>query len=266
MDYMLPNCPVLLGSWLTAEWPATREWVVASAIDGDGSGDGDGDGGGGGEVPVASRQCTGRGENSKDRHFAINYAAIRQECGELIGPVTHCGVSDVEQLAQGLPNEMPVARFLDYMQQQQTQWQQQLLKHSGGQTQLEEPSNAGEQPRISGPSLPGDCRWAGPVYLKDFHYQARCPGRPVYSLPGLFASDWLNAYCRARRRTVDDDFRFVYLGPVGSFTPLHTDVLGSFSWSSNVCGRKECAFLPSPVVSAGPRSLPPLLRRYFCSF
>jgi hypothetical protein len=33
------------------------------------------------------------------------------------------------------------------------------------------------------------------------------------------------------------DHRFVYLGPRGSFTPLHKDVLNSFSWSVNVAGR-----------------------------
>jgi hypothetical protein len=36
-----------------------------------------------------------------------------------------------------------------------------------------------------------------------------------------------------------DDYRFVYLGPATSYTPLHCDVLRSFSWSVNVCGRKR---------------------------
>lgn len=34
------------------------------------------------------------------------------------------------------------------------------------------------------------------------------------------------------------DFRFVYVGPAGTFTPLHHDVYGSYSWSANVVGRK----------------------------
>lgn len=34
------------------------------------------------------------------------------------------------------------------------------------------------------------------------------------------------------------DYRFVYLGPAGSWTPLHADVLRSYSWSANVAGRK----------------------------
>jgi len=41
-----------------------------------------------------------------------------------------------------------------------------------------------------------------------------------------------------------DDYRFVYLGPEGSWTPLHVDVLRSYSWSANLCGRKHWLFFP----------------------
>ena len=30
----------------------------------------------------------------------------------------------------------------------------------------------------------------------------------------------------------------------GSWTPFHTDVFGSYSWSSNIVGRKRWIFLP----------------------
>lgn len=40
------------------------------------------------------------------------------------------------------------------------------------------------------------------------------------------------------------DFRFVYLGPGGTFTPLHRDVYGSYSWSANVVGRKVWWLFP----------------------
>eukprot|EP00879_Flechtneria_rotunda_P022953 GHRR01024262.1.p1 GENE.GHRR01024262.1~~GHRR01024262.1.p1 ORF type:complete len:272 (+),score=112.44 GHRR01024262.1:1844-2659(+) len=40
------------------------------------------------------------------------------------------------------------------------------------------------------------------------------------------------------------DYRFVYLGPAGSWTPLHSDVLRSYSWSANVVGRKRWWLLP----------------------
>ncbi|CAI7839580.1 unnamed protein product [Closterium sp. NIES-53] len=39
------------------------------------------------------------------------------------------------------------------------------------------------------------------------------------------------------------DYRFVYMGRAGTWTPLHTDVLRSYSWSVNVCGRKRWLFL-----------------------
>jgi JmjC domain, hydroxylase len=39
-------------------------------------------------------------------------------------------------------------------------------------------------------------------------------------------------------------YRFVYLGPKGTATALHADVLRSFSWSTNVCGKKRWYFIP----------------------
>ncbi|TYJ98523.1 jmjC domain-containing protein 4 isoform X1 [Cucumis melo var. makuwa] len=35
------------------------------------------------------------------------------------------------------------------------------------------------------------------------------------------------------------DYRFVYMGAKGSWTPLHADVFRSYSWSANVCGKKQ---------------------------
>ncbi|DBA81219.1 TPA: hypothetical protein ACH3X2_007033 [Trebouxia sp. C0005] len=40
------------------------------------------------------------------------------------------------------------------------------------------------------------------------------------------------------------DYRFVYLGCKGTWTPLHADVLRSYSWSTNVTGRKRWKLLP----------------------
>jgi hypothetical protein len=42
-----------------------------------------------------------------------------------------------------------------------------------------------------------------------------------------------------------EDYRFLYLGPQGSSTPLHTDVLRSHSWSANIVGRKLWRLLPA---------------------
>lgn len=41
-----------------------------------------------------------------------------------------------------------------------------------------------------------------------------------------------------------DDYRFTYAGPRGTFTPLHRDIYGSYSWSSNIVGRKRWWLIP----------------------
>ncbi|GAV08163.1 hypothetical protein RvY_17895 [Ramazzottius varieornatus] len=76
-------------------------------------------------------------------------------------------------------------------------------------------------------------------YLKDWHFYRSFPESKVYSVPEYFSSDWLNNYCDGRFDAVNKDYRFVYFGPAASWTPLHVDVLQSFSWSANVCGRKK---------------------------
>jgi hypothetical protein len=81
------------------------------------------------------------------------------------------------------------------------------------------------------------------LYVKDWHlarWVARNPAiQPFYTTPPLFADDWLNYhYCTF----TDDDFRFVYLGIKGTSTPFHKDVYDSYSWSTNVVGRKLWTF------------------------
>jgi hypothetical protein len=41
-----------------------------------------------------------------------------------------------------------------------------------------------------------------------------------------------------------DDYRFTYAGPAGTFTPVHRDVYGSYSWSSNIVGKKRWWLIP----------------------
>lgn len=101
-------------------------------------------------------------------------------------------------------------------------------------------------------------------YLKDWHFQLESEKhnsalvsesihdckfisschKYLYQPPKYFLFDWLNAYCLIRKRNGQDDYRFVYLGPAGSWTPLHCDVLGSYSWSLNVAGRKLWRLYP----------------------
>jgi len=68
-------------------------------------------------------------------------------------------------------------------------------------------------------------------------------------LTHLTLDDWLNPpFTPDPRdeagRPTNGDFRFCYLGPAGTFTPLHRDVYASYSWSANVVGRKLWWFFP----------------------
>ncbi|KAL7747080.1 hypothetical protein RI367_007576 [Sorochytrium milnesiophthora] len=75
--------------------------------------------------------------------------------------------------------------------------------------------------------------WCG--YLKDWHFVQQHPSYEAYTLPDLFADDWLNLWT---------DYRFVYMGLAGTWTPFHADVVRSYSWSANVCGRKRWYLFP----------------------
>ncbi|XP_049548391.1 2-oxoglutarate and iron-dependent oxygenase JMJD4 homolog [Anopheles darlingi] len=72
-------------------------------------------------------------------------------------------------------------------------------------------------------------------YLKDWHLRSAIPEYEFYKTPPFFASDWLNEYLLDRGT---DDYRFVYMGPAGTWTAFHADVFGSFSWSVNIFGEK----------------------------
>jgi hypothetical protein len=81
------------------------------------------------------------------------------------------------------------------------------------------------------------------LYVKDWHLPRWAASQPhlspFYSTPPVFADDWLNCYYST---FTDDDFRFVYLGVQGTFTPFHKDVYDSYSWSVNVVGKKLWTF------------------------
>uniref|UniRef100_A0A182PAN7 Jumonji domain-containing protein 4 n=1 Tax=Anopheles epiroticus TaxID=199890 RepID=A0A182PAN7_9DIPT len=78
-------------------------------------------------------------------------------------------------------------------------------------------------------------------YLKDWHLRSLLPEYRFYRTPALFTSDWLNEYLVEQGA---DDYRFVYIGPKGTWTAFHADVFGSYSWSVNIFGRKRWYLLP----------------------
>jgi hypothetical protein len=107
-------------------------------------------------------------------------------------------------------------------------------------------------------------------------------GNALYRVPAFLGADWMDPFCRYVLSTTDSragsaesstaahgvktdaakggagtssgagfgnnrsDYRFAYIGPVGTWTPLHCDVFGTYSWSFNVCGEKLWFF---PTVS-----------------
>ncbi|OTF81288.1 hypothetical protein BLA29_005996 [Euroglyphus maynei] len=83
------------------------------------------------------------------------------------------------------------------------------------------------------------------LYLKDWHLAQDSNCDDFYELPVFFESDYLNEYCQDEQIT---DFKFTYIGPKGSYTPLHIDVFGSFSWSANIIGTKRWLMIPEPYV------------------
>lgn len=88
-------------------------------------------------------------------------------------------------------------------------------------------------------------------YLKDWHLAALEPDYAAYEVPPCLGEDWLNehwAACAASTGAAatasGGDHRFVYVGPAGSRTRLHADVLFSYSWSANVVGSKRWRLVP----------------------
>ncbi|KAG0264736.1 JmjC domain-containing protein 4 [Mortierella polycephala] len=81
------------------------------------------------------------------------------------------------------------------------------------------------------------------TYLKDFHFIRTFPEYGAYETPTIFCDDWMNEFW-TRRMDMDDDYRFVYCGGHGTFTPFHADVYRSYSWSANICGVKKWTLFP----------------------
>ncbi len=88
------------------------------------------------------------------------------------------------------------------------------------------------------------------LYLKDWHFMSEHGAEYIaYFCPVWFRDDWLHPCVAEETAKVEDgdldrDHRFVYLGPAGSTTRMHCDVMASYSWSVNVCGRKRWQLLP----------------------
>nr|GEV55461.1 JmjC domain-containing protein 4 [Tanacetum cinerariifolium] len=106
-----------------------------------------------------------------------------------------------------------------------------------------------------GNSLTDECKGKTLLYLKDWHFVKEFPEYTAYTTPLYFRDDWLNMYLdhyhmhedpdtyKKRDDVSCSDYRFVYMGSKGTWTPFHADVFRSYSWSANVCGKKRWYFL-----------------------
>ncbi|OCF75654.1 hypothetical protein I204_02946 [Kwoniella mangroviensis CBS 8886] len=101
------------------------------------------------------------------------------------------------------------------------------------------------------------------LYVKDWHLMAEIESEgssvdEVYEVPDCLRDDWLNPPYTPNPRLTQlengrssastSDFRFTYLGPPLTYTPLHRDVYGSYSWSANVVGRKVWWLFPPDIL------------------
>ncbi|XP_063973253.1 2-oxoglutarate and iron-dependent oxygenase JMJD4 [Diachasmimorpha longicaudata] len=138
---------------------------------------------------------------------APNFKCLKQLYGESKVPVANCGIKYYN--AQ-LKETMKIEKFIDY-------WQEYRNNNYPCEMPL--------------------------LYLKDWHCLRAHPNAKIYKVPKYFGSDWLNEYYLAHPH-LEDDYMFVYMGPKGSWTPLHVDVFASYSWSANIVGKKRWLLFP----------------------
>uniref|UniRef100_A0A915PY13 Jumonji domain-containing protein 4 n=1 Tax=Setaria digitata TaxID=48799 RepID=A0A915PY13_9BILA len=83
-------------------------------------------------------------------------------------------------------------------------------------------------------------------YAKDWHFQQDSgTSYDMYGLPSVLRFDWINnEVWSGGEHDQIGDYRFVYLGVKDTWTPFHMDVMSSYSWSANICGRKLWYFVP----------------------
>ncbi|CAD6216485.1 GSCOCG00004649001-RA-CDS [Cotesia congregata] len=138
---------------------------------------------------------------------APNFKHLKKLYGSCQVPVANC---KIKYYNAQLKDEMTIEKFMDY-------WQEYRNKNYTTDMPV--------------------------LYLKDWHCLRDNPGDLFYKVPKYFASDWLNEYYLAHPQ-FSDDYMFVYMGPKGSWTPLHVDVFTSFSWSANIVGKKRWLLFP----------------------
>ena len=97
------------------------------------------------------------------------------------------------------------------------------------------------------------------MQFNNLHFYRDFPDYAAYTPPDFLCSDWLNEFWDScDDDAFEDDYKFVYMGPRNSWTPFHADVIHSFSWSANICGKKKWIIYPPGT----PRYLNNLISQY----
>ena len=157
----------------------------------------------------------------------VNFEFLSSHFGHLSVPVADC---DVKEFNANPKSDWLFESYLRYWKNQQE------VLESGG-------SEPPEKEEKTSDSKSDFRRAKSSLYLKDWHFIRDVTGYVPYSTPPIFRSDWLNEFY-AQRTDVRDDYKFVYMGPKGTWTPLHYDVFRSYSWSANVVGTKLWIIFP----------------------
>ncbi|KAI8477296.1 MAG: hypothetical protein J3K34DRAFT_515949 [Monoraphidium minutum] len=255
-NYMAPNRPVLIQG-AAAAWPAARDWALpCGGVDIDALA---------GRAPAARVRVTD---------------AARHHAG--CGPCTEMTLSEYRDWwHEGRPRGASpggAAGGLHGNQHEQQQQRQGCQQPAGGAWPDQPPGRpAGADGRLL---YLKDFHYCAECPGGTPGRPGGAPGRPggaAYRLPAYFREDWLNAHCDGRAAAAaaggegqgsggegggggggcesgagggaaaaasTADYRFVYCGPAGSWTPLHADVLRSYSWSANAAGAKHWLLLP----------------------
>jgi len=156
----------------------------------------------------AMRDWVKVGEGAELHQINLEYF---QECfGEAVLNVAECGVRDFSDQRR---RQMTMKEYVDY-------WR----RHRA----LREARERGK--RLEGPFMTDEeiAEAELILYNKDWHYVKQNPDKIAYTLPLIFSDDWLNLHWDTQT-DVDDDYRFVYMGPKGSWTPLHSGLVIFFS-------------------------------------
>jgi histone arginine demethylase JMJD6 len=85
-----------------------------------------------------------------------------------------------------------------------------------------------------------NCTDENPYYLRNWQFHLNDQQlRNAYTVPGYFEC-WTNDLPREQ----NPNFSWFYIGPKGSFSPLHIDVMNTAAWNAVMRGRKLWMFFP----------------------